>query len=306
MAKRKRSVSVSVNARDARKGARAKTMVTISAPPKKGGLSKKAKKQVKAIARKAADGDPVAKKYKLTASAGVAPFETKAKGGITQAVLIYQDGDSEQDSLTAAGGQLGAGQIIATDVYVSANFQNSCHDPWGGAGGHQPRGWDQIKATFAEYRVVKLKGVFEVCCRAITIEDQTGLPFLAFLQSSDLNNVYYAPATSSSSGFNYDLMEQSMSIKRSDLKGKVGRMGHPVKLKMTITPKRVLGHNYEDEDGWTAVGSNPSSSWLQAMRVLIYPGAPGTTVDPWPIQYWIRYKLYYTVQFRDSITDAPS
>lgn len=272
---------------------------------KKAGLSKKAKRQVKAIARKAADTDPVAKRLPLSRTIARVPFQTNNRG-ITEMVMMYCDSETQYGILTSGW----------TGTYSFGEIWNSGFHPYYPAGGHQPRGWDQAVAAggYVSYRVMKIKVVYKFYVAAEPYNASTPasynnirVPFVAMAQLCNRNGANnYDAFNVNGQAYPYDLIEQG-SAKRADLKVKTGvSEGKPVTIVITADPKKVYGHQYEDETGWTAVGSNPSSLTYSVVARATANTLGGGGLAGTQFGITCTYKAYYTIQFRQDNTTSSS
>lgn len=53
--------------------------------------------------------------------------------------------------------------LSSTSSFASEIYQSSCYDPAHAAGGHQPRGWDQLTALWSRYRVYGMSFRLQGC-----------------------------------------------------------------------------------------------------------------------------------------------
>lgn len=281
----------------------------------KGGLTGKQMKTVKRVAKKVAAKEDTRqsyqKTYKLQMTAGLNPMLTKGSIKPVRAILKYGDFDG------ASGILLYSPLAYFGTASVVVNLTNSCYDPSIPAGGHQPRGWDQLVGSgvgFLSYRVIKMKTVYHVTCNAYNeTNTTTGSPAvyvpsmaLITLQRCNLsgsNN--YDSVTYNSQNYPYSLAELS-GIKGTGVKlYSIPCDGKVHKLTMTTRHTDIYG-KISPTDGWQATGADPTTYTFSHRLLYQPPNACINANDFTSHQCRVRHETYFTVELRQPVAIPPS
>jgi len=240
-------------------------------------LTKKQKSQVRKIAKNAVSAsDKPGKTFSLAASSSYTPFTGNPGNRVIAARLHTVD---------CVGLQLGP-QAKTSSYITATEIRQWYASGWmlAGAGSHNPRGWDQLIALYNPqyYRVKKLRVHWRVTfgtCSYINVVGESsvdcqGAESILLMQACNrVGAGTYDSIYQDSVGFPTEIME--ITKKNKFFKYKYIKPGQTKKLTMTLSPRDIYGHDLDEDEGWTAVASNPST-FTYSMKGLIIDASPST------------------------------